>query len=117
MLLAEVDTAPSDIDLVRREMLASAQRIAAGAFSDADLETIRKPFLERLAKQAETNDWWANGLEGSSVDRTALDDLIKMQSLTASITSAEVRKAAADWLSRAPIVVICVAKPRDGDKP
>ncbi|MEO8927352.1 MAG: insulinase family protein [Caulobacteraceae bacterium] len=109
-LQAVVETAPIDVDAVLAEIRRAAADLAAGAFTDADLEIARGPELARLAAAARTNDWWIAALERSARDGVALKDLLAMRDLTASITPAEVRKAAADWLSHPPIVVIVTPK-------
>jgi zinc protease len=117
-LEAVTEVSAADVPLVRGEMAAIGARIARGEFTDQDLETIRKPYVARLANDLISNDTWAAVLDASALDDgTALRDLTSEQEVFASITPAEVRKAAADWLTRAPIVVVVSGAPSPGAAP
>lgn len=109
-LLAETEVAAADVDAVRAQMAAVAARIAKGDFTDQDLENARKPYLAALAKRFATDDFWADVLSGSSVDDTAVKEMPGYQAAIAAITPAEVRKAAAEWLTRPPIVVVVTGR-------
>jgi len=107
-LLAVVETAPTDVALVRDESAKVAERIARGDFTDADLEAVRAPRLAGLTARARTNGFWLMGLAGSSTHPGLPAEVADMSDLYASITAADVRRAAADWLARAPIVVVAM---------
>jgi hypothetical protein len=63
-----------------------------------------------------TNGWWAGYLDGSSRIPAKLDEMVLMPDLVAKVTPAEVRKAAADWLMRSPLVIIATPE-ATGAKP
>jgi zinc protease len=109
-LVAETEVAAADIDVVRAQMSAVAAKIAKGDFTDQDVENARKPYLAALAKRFATDDFWAGVLSGSSVDDSAVREMPGYQSALAAITPAEVRKAAAAWLSAPPIVVVVTGR-------
>jgi zinc protease len=116
-LLAEVETTPADVDLVRREMADIAAKIGRGEFTDEDLDIARKPYLARLAAAAKTNVWWAEVLDASFSDPAFLPDELQRQATIASIAPAEVRKAAANWLARTPIAIVVTPQPATAAAP
>jgi zinc protease len=120
---AVVETTPHDIDQVLVETRRVAERLSQGDFSDDDVEAARKPLLAELAARKTSNDWWLAGLTDSSRTHDALDEMRDLEGLVSSITPAEMRAAAAKWLTRTPLVVIALPqssgavaseKPRDG---
>jgi zinc protease len=110
-LLATAEVSAGDADQTRAEMTAIAGKIARGDFTDQDIENVRKPYLASLAKTLASNDAWADSLHSDSGDETELADMRRMVADIGSITPAEVRKAAADWLTPAPITVVVTGKP------
>jgi zinc protease len=111
MLTAEVETTAGDLDQVRSEMTKIAAQIARGDFTDADIDTVRNPLLTRTAKTLTTNRDWADALEVYRINPAYLTEFEQLPSFIASITPAEVRKAAADWMGKAPIAVVVTARP------
>ena len=109
-LAAVVEASPADADQMRLEIGQVADRLAHGGFTDADVEAVRVPLLAQLAQSEQTNKWWLGALSGSARDATTLNDLVSMRATYASITPAEIRKAAATWLSRPPYVVTVLPK-------
>ncbi len=105
-IAAIVETSREDADTVAAEIRTLAQRLARGDFTDENLEAARKPIEANLARNAMSNEWWASYLDGSSRQKPKLVEMMQVPDLMAKITPAEVRKAAADWLTRAPLVVI-----------
>jgi zinc protease len=105
-VIAIVETSREDADTVVAEIRALALRLSRGEFSDESLEAARKPVEANLARNATSNDWWASYLDGSSRLNAKLVEMVQVPELVAKVTPAEVRKAAADWLARAPLVVL-----------
>ncbi len=116
-LVALVDASPADVDQMRLEIGKVADRLAHGGFSDADVESVRVPMLAQFAQSEQTNKWWVGGLSGSARDRTTLNDLVSMRATYASITPAEVRKAAATWLISPPYVITALPRGANGQGP
>ncbi|HEX4743002.1 MAG TPA: insulinase family protein [Caulobacteraceae bacterium] len=107
---AIVETSPSEAEAAAEGIRKAAQQLARGEISSADLEAVRGPKLAELAHQAQTTAYWLAAISTSSRAPTSLDDALDAREIYGAITLEEVRKAAADWLSRAPWVVI--ATPR-----
>ena len=114
-VIATIEASVANLTQVRAEMRAVASKIAQGDFTDDDIDTVRKPLLQQLTKRTQTDEAWANALQDSSVDATGLNDFEQAPDLIASITPAEVRKAAATWLMPTPIAVIVTKTPAAGD--
>jgi zinc protease len=101
-----VATSPADAETVAREIKATAQRLALGQFSDADVETARTPLLAGFEKLTLTNKYWAGELSGAPDLQDDIDEIRQMPVLLAAVTPEEVRGAARAWLARKPLVVI-----------
>ena len=105
-MVAVVETSREDADSVAAEIRALALRLSRGEFTDESLEAARNPVEANLARSAMSNEWWASYLDDSSRQKAKLVEMIQVPELVAKVTPAEVRKAAADWLARVPLVVI-----------
>lgn len=120
-LIAETEVAAEDVDQARAAMAAVAVKVAKGDFTDQDLENVRKPFLAGVAKQYASNDFLARAISGSSADDSGVKELPIFQGAIAAVTPAQVRKAAADWMTQPPIVVVATGRApqpaRQGPKP
>jgi zinc protease len=112
-VVATVETAPGELDAVAAEIVNSAQKLAAPDGISADmLERARQPLLTALDTRRQTNAWWLEAMDGSAADPTPLRDATDQQRLYREITLDEVRKAAATWLSRPPLVTTVAPAPR-----
>jgi zinc protease len=111
-LTATVETAPGDVDQVAAEIQKSARGLARGEVSAEALERARAPLLSALDARRQTNLWWLEALDGSATDPAQLAEATGERDLYRAITLAEVRKAAADWLGRAPLVTMVTPSPR-----
>lgn len=109
---AAVETSLMDLDDLLIETRSVARKIANGEFSDAEIESARKPLVANLLARESTNAWWLDGLVGSSVNQDGLNDMRTYRSLVSVVTAAEVRKAAATWLSHAPFLAIATPSAR-----
>ena len=104
-VVASVETAPDELDAVANEIVKSAQKLAApDGITSEMLERARLPLLTSLDTRRQTNLWWLEAMDGSAADPTPLKDATDQQRLYREITLDEVRKAAATWLSRPPLV-------------
>jgi zinc protease len=112
-LMAAVETSPTDVDRVGAEIRACAEKLARGEVGEEELNAVRAPLLARWAQRERSNAWWMAVLDGSARGDHPLETAQTMETIYASITLADVRKVAAEWLARPPIVVIArsAAKP------
>jgi zinc protease len=117
VLQARVETAPADVDLVRAETETMARQLAAGGVTDEALEAARKPIVAELDAQLRKNRGWAGFLSGSSTSDDGLEQLRVYEAMAASVSLAEVKAAAATWLTRHPIVVVVSPTTAVGAKP
>jgi zinc protease len=109
-MVAQAEVGAADVEQTRTEMIAIAGKIARGEFTDQDVETVRKPLLAAMAQRLDSNEMLAGAIHTDIGDEHPMQDLRDMPAAYASITPAEVRKAAADWMSRPPIVVVVTGK-------
>ncbi|HEX7761575.1 MAG TPA: insulinase family protein [Caulobacteraceae bacterium] len=104
-VLALVDTAPADVDVVRKEVLVAAAAIAAGQFDQDSLDRARAPYLAQLDQARVQNAWWAHLIAIQHGDVARIDEVLNQRDIAASITLEDVKQAAATWLSREPTLV------------
>jgi zinc protease len=110
-----VETSPADLEVARREIETQAARLAHGDFTAADLEAVRAPMLAQIAEAGRRNDYWLGALAVLPVDPGAARELAERPAVEASISLDEVRRAAAAWLSAAPIVILARPSARLAD--
>jgi zinc protease len=111
-VVATVETAPAELDTVAAEIVKSAQKLSKPDGVTAEmLERVRQPILTALDTRRQTNAWWLEALDGSAADPTPLRDATEEQRLYREITLDEVRKAAATWLGRPPLVTTVAPSP------
>jgi len=100
LLTATVETAPADVVLALGEIGSAAAELAAGKITAQMLETVRRPVLKDMEGERLANAWWLAVLELSNRDPAQMRNYLDARAVLAAITLDEVRKAAADWLSR-----------------
>jgi zinc protease len=116
-LQAMIETSPADVDAMLAEAKAVAERLRTGAITAEQLEAARRPILSGMDRDAASNRWWAGMLDAADGRPDRLREVLGDREIMASITLAEVRKAAADWLTPSPIVVIGAPRPPQGNRP
>lgn len=104
MLSAHLEAYPGDLDSLTAATMAVARRLAAGLITDEQLAAARAPMLAASRQELTTNSRWVMALSRSSISDQDLRDILGYEALLTSIRLDEVKKAAADWLTRAPIV-------------
>jgi zinc protease len=107
-MMAVVEAAPGEVEAIATEIRRLAQKVASGDLPDDSVEAARAPLLTALQSRYQENAFWALGLNGSARRDPDLADFLSLRTLFQTVTPAEVRKAAADWLSATPIVVIAM---------
>jgi zinc protease len=117
-LVAQVESHPADIDAMMSEIRAAAARLRDGQVTQQDLDAARIPLLAKNREAMATNSHWAIGLALSGQDDQSLKDFLSLEEMVGSISLQDIKKAAADWLSRDPwTVIVEPAKPRDAAHP
>jgi len=106
LLEVVVETTPADTDKVAAEIQAVANALAAGQVSDAEVETARRPLAALQDKAMRGNAYWAAALVAAPNLKDRTDEIVQVPALLASVTPTDVRKAAADWLKRKPLVIL-----------
>ncbi|HYE42295.1 MAG TPA: insulinase family protein [Caulobacteraceae bacterium] len=101
-----VETSPADAEAVAREIREVGEEMARGGITQAMLDAARTPFLEQRRQFRDSNDWWMGAMDGSAEDPTNLNDFLTYEGIFASLSLAEVKKAASDWLSKPPLTAI-----------
>ena len=101
-----VETSPGDAEAVAREIQETGLEVARGGFDQATLDAVRFPFLEERRQARSTNEWWLHAMDGSAKDGTNLNDFLTIESIFTNLTLADVKKAAAKWLVKRPIVAV-----------
>jgi zinc protease len=111
-LTVAVQTSPADAEAVVREIREVAAELAAGQGLDtAALDAERRAVLDRESGRRQTLGWWINTLSHSSFNDQNLRDQLDWEDTYRSLTPEEVKKAAADWLTGKPAVVVSVPEP------
>lgn len=110
VLTAVIEAYPGDIDAVVRETKKLAQSMVAGDITQAELDEVMRPMVSSMQSDARTNAFWIDVMSGSAVDPARAPDIIGQAALISSLTLPEVKKAAAVWLAREPIVVLATPK-------
>jgi len=113
-----VETSPADVEMVGRELQATAAKLASGQITDADIEAARTPMAAEIVEAMATNNWWAAELVAAPQLQDSLDEINQTSALLSSVTPDEVRQAARKWLARKPLVVLVTpAAPAAGAAP
>jgi len=106
VLAVTVETAAGDVEAVRAAVQAVARELATTGVDQASMDDSRRAWLTSTANIETTVGWWAGALNGSARNETNLRDQVTWKRMVADLTVADLGKAARDWLTQAPIVVI-----------
>lgn len=103
-MAARLETAPKDLEAVVAAARAIAVELAAGRITQEEVDRAREPLIaERKQLQAE-NGAWAGTISAAARYPEAMRELLGYEKDMRALTLADVRKAAATWLTRSPIV-------------
>ncbi len=98
---ATVETPPAKIDGFYADVRKIAADMASKGVTADEIERARKPLLERLDKDQQTNEYWQRTLVDAQSDPRRLGLLKSLVSDLNSVTPEEVRKAAAKFFVEA----------------
>jgi zinc protease len=103
-MAAQLETAPKDLSAVVAAARAIAAELVAGRITQEEIDRAREPLIaERRQLQAE-NSAWAGTISAAARHPEAMRELTGYEADMRALTLADVKKAAATWLAREPIV-------------
>jgi len=103
-LQVSIDAAPRELEALIVEARAVAARLMAGEITPQMLEDARQPLMAAARARRETNAWWAGAMGGSAREPAVLEESLKYEALMSTLTVDDLKRAAARWLAREPIV-------------
>ncbi|HZZ68315.1 MAG TPA: insulinase family protein [Phenylobacterium sp.] len=115
-LLAVVETRPADAETVLKEVRAMADRLARGEITQSELDAARTPLLSQFQAGEATNDYWASALTFSTGDGQGMRDLLERRQRIGALTVDDLKQAAAQWLSRPPVVILATPATKEARK-
>ena len=113
LLIADLDCEPADVEALIAEARGVATSLIAGNITAEEIEAAKQPKLSAYATFEAKNAWWAEAMNGSARDPQKVDELLEYRKLMSSISSEEVRGAAAKWMARVPIMGISLPETAD----
>jgi zinc protease len=93
-----VTTTPENMDVVKKELMDIIARLSADGTNDDALLRVRQPILERFAAQDRQNASWLSAISDAQTRPERLDRRLKRKDIWASITPADIQKAAQQYL-------------------
>jgi zinc protease len=103
-MAARLETAPKDLDAVVAAARAIARELVAGRITQEEVDRAREPLIaERRQLQAE-NAAWAGTISAAARHPEAMRELTGYEADMRALTLADVKKAAATWLAREPVL-------------
>ncbi|HEY0412826.1 MAG TPA: insulinase family protein [Allosphingosinicella sp.] len=110
-LAASIETSAADLDQVIAAARAIAAELAAGRISQEEVDAARSPLVAARVQAQTQNDAWAGILSLTNRFPVAMYELTRYDSDMAAIGLDDVRRAAATWLKRDPVIGRAVPAP------
>jgi zinc protease len=104
VLTATLEATPGEIDMLVAAARKVAGELAGGAITAEELDAARTPILARADEALRDNSAWASTIAYAGQDKAALRELTGMRQDLEALTVDDVRRAAATWLARAPML-------------
>jgi zinc protease len=104
VMVAAIEGAPQDMDALVAAAREVAGELAAGKIDALELDRARKPLVAELPKHLQSNASWASTISIAYRHPDALRELTGFGEDMEAVTLDDVRKAAATWLARGPLV-------------
>jgi zinc protease len=101
---AMIEATPADLDALIAAARALAADLAAGRISQAELDEARTPLVAARLQAQERNEAWAGILSHSFRHPEAIAELTRFEADMKALTLDDVRRAAATWLGRDPMI-------------
>jgi len=103
-LAVGIETTPADLDQLVAAARQIAAELAAGRITQAELDTARDPLVAAREQAQSRNEAWAGVLSGALRHPEAFDELLGYRAAMQALTLDDVRRAAAAWLARDPMI-------------
>jgi zinc protease len=104
VLVATLEATPGEIDMLIDAARKVAGELAGGAIAADELDAARTPILARTDEALRDNAAWASTIAYAGQDKAALRELTGVRQDLEALTIEDVRRAAAAWLARAPLL-------------
>ncbi|HLL31104.1 MAG TPA: insulinase family protein [Allosphingosinicella sp.] len=104
MLSVALEAAPGEMRPLVEATLAVAGDLAKGAIGQDELDAARTPVIASGDQALRDNGAWASMIAHAGTDRAALRELTALRSDLEALTIEDVRRAAATWLTPAPML-------------
>jgi zinc protease len=103
-MAAQLETSPKDLGAVVAAARAIAAELAAGRISQEEVDRAREPLIAARRQVQQENAAWAGVISASARAPEAMRELLGYEADMKALTLDDVKKAAAVWLNREPIV-------------
>ncbi|HEX9946528.1 MAG TPA: insulinase family protein [Allosphingosinicella sp.] len=112
LLSVTVEAAPGEMRQLVDATLAVAGELAKGGIAQEELDAARTPLLASADQAQRDNGSWASALTYAGSEPAALRELTGLRSDLEALTLDDLRRAAATWLTPAPMMARAVPAPR-----
>ncbi len=99
-VMASVEVPPNLADGFFRDVDKIVADLVATPPTEDEMTRAKKPYLERLTKSRQTNEFWASQLENAQTDGRRLDSLRSQLAGVERVSAADVQAAAREFLAR-----------------
>ncbi len=99
-VMASVEIPPGQDEGFFRDVDKITADLAARPPTEDEMTRAKKPYLERLAKNQQTNEFWAGQLAGAQTDGRRLDSVRSQLAGVERVSAADVQAAAREFLAR-----------------
>jgi zinc protease len=112
VLLASLEASPGELDALIEAARTVARELAGGAIAAEEVDAARMPMLASIGQAQRDNGAWASVIAYATRDMAAMRELTGVRQDLEALTVEDVRRAAAAWLARAPMVSRALPEPR-----
>ncbi|HEX8224893.1 MAG TPA: insulinase family protein [Allosphingosinicella sp.] len=112
VLVVALEATPGELHTLIEAARTVAGQLAGGAISAAEIDAARTPMLASTDQALRDNGAWAAMIAYAARDMSALRELTGRREDLEALTVEDVRRAAAVWLARAPMVSRALPAPR-----
>ena len=99
-VMASVEVPPGQDQAFFRDVDKITADLAANPPTEDEMTRAKKPYLERLSKSQQTNEFWAGQLAGAQTDTRRLDSVRSQLAGVERVSAADVQAAAREFLGK-----------------